>query len=54
MTDKEYNCVYLETEEIGGVPELNATQYSHYCRKKNKYNDDIKCKDCKEKILYEE
>jgi len=50
--DKEYKCVYLEAEDIGGTKEI--TYYGYYCRKKDLYNDKIKCEGCKECLLEED
>ena len=46
----KYDCIYLNAESIGGIPELNLTQYGYECQCPNlpaKYNDEINCDDCK-------
>jgi len=43
-------CVYLNAEPIGGIPELNLTEYGYECQCPKlpaKYNDDIDCDNCK-------
>ena len=43
------DCIFLNAEEIGGIPEENLIQYGYECQCPElpaKYNADIECENC--------
>jgi len=44
------DCIFLNPEPIGGIPELDLIEYGYECQCPDlpaKYNDEIDCDNCK-------